>query len=589
MAKWHVIRGGKEHGPFEDAQLKKLAATGKLKRDDLVRQTDATTACTAESIKGLFPSEKTSQEIDIDGAESAEKPVEPSLSQSSLVDRARKSAGTVAAFAKLQARLKNLEILELPSAYAELGSRLIESGIDSDAIKHLINEVHELDSKIAALRADDPTSSYSTMADRAKSVGKAAMKSAQTEGLLLRRKRSITKIGEHTMAAPDLRSHPDFAKEVVKLERLREEIAQLKDESQKLSHSSSILKKTRKYAFVAGGIGILVIGCWTGSSILLPNNKQSVGYTDNPVNAVLASLDADREKARKEAEEIRKQLENTQITNEKRRELTEAQRELEIEQARLEAEKERSEVKARRGAEEFRRRKELAVQTEQEQKDRREFADRLFGGITFNPSKGISLSKRLQQDGATLELRGKEHESLRRLHESKDWLGLINKLAEGNLGQYGELPSAAVMTQVFQRGFHHTELFALIRTKANYGNRYGYTALRAISFPFSGDRSLMFDRGIIIRRSPHEFERHPDGIGYLVKWKPSDGHTIFFVSNGDDDDNYLNQVRYRFGQIESELRKKLELGEVDEKTVETRLLREMDRSFDEVKSWALQR
>jgi len=56
MAQWHILRNGNEHGPFDDARLKQLAASGKLNPDDLVRRDDATTVRMAKEIKGLFVS-----------------------------------------------------------------------------------------------------------------------------------------------------------------------------------------------------------------------------------------------------------------------------------------------------------------------------------------------------------------------------------------------------------------------------------------------------------------------------------------------------------------------------------------------------
>ncbi len=56
MAQWHILRNGNEHGPFDDARLKKLASSGKLNPDDLVRRDDATTVRMAKEIKGLFVS-----------------------------------------------------------------------------------------------------------------------------------------------------------------------------------------------------------------------------------------------------------------------------------------------------------------------------------------------------------------------------------------------------------------------------------------------------------------------------------------------------------------------------------------------------
>jgi hypothetical protein len=54
MANWFVVRGGKLNGPFNDSQLKKLAAAGKIGPEDLVRREDRTEACPAAKVKGLF-------------------------------------------------------------------------------------------------------------------------------------------------------------------------------------------------------------------------------------------------------------------------------------------------------------------------------------------------------------------------------------------------------------------------------------------------------------------------------------------------------------------------------------------------------
>ena len=56
MAEWFVVRKGKEHGPFQDAQLKSLATSGKLKEEDQVRRSDHTITVAAKSIGGLFGS-----------------------------------------------------------------------------------------------------------------------------------------------------------------------------------------------------------------------------------------------------------------------------------------------------------------------------------------------------------------------------------------------------------------------------------------------------------------------------------------------------------------------------------------------------
>ncbi len=61
MAKWYVVRGDQERGPFDDTQLKSLAASGKLKADHLIRRDGSDMARPAKNIKGLFPSNRPDQ------------------------------------------------------------------------------------------------------------------------------------------------------------------------------------------------------------------------------------------------------------------------------------------------------------------------------------------------------------------------------------------------------------------------------------------------------------------------------------------------------------------------------------------------
>ena len=66
MANWYVIRGTKELGPFQDAQLRHFAATGKLKTEDIVRREDVSTGRKASDIKGLFPAPELELSMDLD-------------------------------------------------------------------------------------------------------------------------------------------------------------------------------------------------------------------------------------------------------------------------------------------------------------------------------------------------------------------------------------------------------------------------------------------------------------------------------------------------------------------------------------------
>lgn len=52
---WFVFHEGKKHGPFSGAQLKQLAATGKLRAADKVWKEGMHQWVAAEQVKGLLP------------------------------------------------------------------------------------------------------------------------------------------------------------------------------------------------------------------------------------------------------------------------------------------------------------------------------------------------------------------------------------------------------------------------------------------------------------------------------------------------------------------------------------------------------
>jgi hypothetical protein len=56
-AGWIIKRNNKENGPFSAQQLKKLATSGKLKREDLIRKEPGGKFMQATAVKGLFPEE----------------------------------------------------------------------------------------------------------------------------------------------------------------------------------------------------------------------------------------------------------------------------------------------------------------------------------------------------------------------------------------------------------------------------------------------------------------------------------------------------------------------------------------------------
>jgi GYF domain 2 len=70
-AGWIIKRNNKENGPFSPQQLKQLAASGKLKPEDLIRKEPGGKFQPAKSIKGLFPQESVEEAAEGDSAEFA--------------------------------------------------------------------------------------------------------------------------------------------------------------------------------------------------------------------------------------------------------------------------------------------------------------------------------------------------------------------------------------------------------------------------------------------------------------------------------------------------------------------------------------
>ena len=83
MAKWFVNRNGKQAGPFETAQLKNLAADGKIHSSDQIRRDDQETWYKAESVKGLFQTLMKPQVVPSTGTQEADasQPTDASTQQ----------------------------------------------------------------------------------------------------------------------------------------------------------------------------------------------------------------------------------------------------------------------------------------------------------------------------------------------------------------------------------------------------------------------------------------------------------------------------------------------------------------------------
>lgn len=569
---WFIEKNGKWHGPFSSARLKALASEGKLQASDHVRKGQEGKAIAARQIKGLFDTvvepDGSASGLEGNGAESSEA--------AGVWGRAKASAKNLAVLAKKQAKLQKLKLVDLPAAYQAIGAKALAQNVGRDQFASTYADISELDAQVVDLRKAEEPSSNATVTDRVKQAGRAAAKLASIEKLLAKRKTLVSTLGSQIQAD----TNADYAELQLELEHARgveESIEQLKSELNALGSKRSLFGTTRVAAAIVVVFLLLVVGGWLKSRFF-PSNaaNEQIAKTNKLVAETFANINAEQAEIKKKSEAIKLRLENERLEAKKRQELEAAQRELVIQQARLEKERTSREMEEKRAKEETMREAESTVQQEEEQKNRKEFAERYFGGISFDPAESITLSDSLKNAGVSVELRGVAYKSVQRLQEQKDWLGLINFMLEKQgRPPYDSYPAVDVIRNAFTQDY---ELFVLIRTQQQF-------SLGKVQFPLSRDRSFSYQNELVSNSTRfYSFEPHPDGIGYLTRWHPTQGSTLIYVQRRGDD-AYIRSREDRLSEFREQMEQKLRLGELDRKTLEVRYIAEMGKLQDEVEKF----
>ncbi len=279
MAKWYVQRGEKEFGPFEDKQLKQLAENGKLKPIDVVRREDRQTGRPASEIKGLFPDANEPPDLP-DADQRAEVP-DPAqaVPQASTLQQMKESAATLTDYAKKQAKLKSLDLSEIPSAVNELGAKALEHGVGKDVFSQLYSNISQIDSQVSELRSNKLGKATDTITDKLKNASVATVNLAKIELLNRNRKKLVTQLGEQISANETVDPDVMLVSERQRVrglqsqrDQLAREIAEMdmgnkiKDGSKSLYEKRSILSP-----FVRHPAGIIVfsVGCFPVGLYLL--------------------------------------------------------------------------------------------------------------------------------------------------------------------------------------------------------------------------------------------------------------------------------------------------------------------------------
>ncbi len=309
-----------------------------------------------------------------------------------------------------------------------------------------------------------------------------------------------------------------------------------------------------------------------------------------------------------ELERIRKQIQRTvdlQVANSveeaNRRKIADAEQKLKEEQARLQVQQDLAARRAKQQEEIARRKAESALQDEKEQANRRQYAEHLFGAVSLDPSKCFILSKSLKAAGTTVELRGKDYTTLRRLYDRKDWLGVIGVLQQrhgvsssiAEVRRPDKFPPASIIDEAFYRlCSYDIGLYVLVKTNLRLERGPARTTripLESAQFPLSLDGKFCYSENItgLYFGAYHSFERHPDGIGYLRKWNVGEGICILWISSSNgEDEAFLSAVHSGFDEQVLAMKKKLQIGELDDASYKLRVAAEMFKAVEQTRHWA---
>jgi hypothetical protein len=225
-SKWFYARDGRKSGPISSAELKSLAASGKLRRTDLLWKEGMADWRPADQFPKLFPAEAAASVIVV--PEGPAEPLRASLkfdaapagkkgsqaktaasvteNLSSLkVDVAaagQKAASTVKSHtltagkvAALSAERAKISTVTLPIAYAELGEHCYRSRTHAEEFAELFTKLDAVSAGIAA--SEQPTEAGGdTIAEKAKAWAEQGMKFAQSQAQGVQAKTLFVQLGK---------------------------------------------------------------------------------------------------------------------------------------------------------------------------------------------------------------------------------------------------------------------------------------------------------------------------------------------------------------------------------------------------------
>ena len=168
-------------------------------------------------------------------------------------------------------------------------------------------------------------------------------------------------------------------------------------------------------------------------------------------------------------------------------------------------------------------------------------AEKVFSSVNLNPN--IQLSSFLAKRGAKIEIRGKNWDKIKKLHQEENWLELINLVTGEEYKNYPSERSIEIAAQKLRNYPLYLLCYTDLRTEMIYEQmiasdfykslgRYDQIdlkdwaegqALRLYSFPSLTDIDEVDYTHDIFTKSSIPWSLHPDNIGYTTHFSLDNG------------------------------------------------------------------
>jgi hypothetical protein len=314
-SEWHYSRDGEDFGPVSSAELKQLAATGKLLRTDVLWKEGMTEWKPAGEFRKLFPEEETASVI-----LEPEEPAAENLFASLNLDvgrgvkqgaKAKASAGVADNLASLQvdvaaagrkatskvkshartagkvavlaAERTKISTVTLPIAYAELGEHCYCSRTHAEEFADLFAKLDAVQAGIAE-SGKSAEADGDTIAEKAKAWAEQGMKFAQSQAQGVQAKTLFVQLGKACFNRFGPEAGPEDL--VTRIQALRDRLSKLDAEIKTGVNKTGGAKGWLMYGGGALVCLLVVVAIATSSP---PSEGRRVG-ADRPPKAPISAL-----------------------------------------------------------------------------------------------------------------------------------------------------------------------------------------------------------------------------------------------------------------------------------------------------------